>query len=513
MKSKITYLLFIFFLSLGFVSAQTVNIEGDPYGGNPYSTINDAIDAASDGDVILISGEHTEVVSFGKSITLRGSDPTTDIIQAAANPSTDGTGDSSLSVIRAEDTDVLDVTIENLGIRNGNTAENGGGINVDKVTDLITFRNLIIEDNYSEKNGGGIGIAGSNVELINCTIRNNESSLDGGGLILAPNNGAEINSVIDIKQSLIDNNISRNGGGIYINGNNNFGNDYTIDVNVENSTISNNDTFSPGGGAGGGAILSKGAVWTTNAGGDGTSGNVTLQLIHATVYNNTHGSSVKNGLQFTGPENSDTNFSAYNSIIVTADDPGEKAINFINTNTTDVVNCILGGLQNAGSFLSIIDDEAKNNEKGRTATFAGITSGLSDQGGSSDVFALDEGSNSVDYCTASVPVSVTIPSVDQRGFDRDDTADAGSFELGGTLSTKDVSSPKFSVYPNPTSDIINIEGINNTVKDVKIYSVLGVLKKQTKSSSVNVSDLSSGVYLVKILTTDNKNVTQRIVKK
>jgi len=496
------------------ISAQSVNIEGDPYGGNPYATITDAVDAANDGDVILISGIHTEVVTFGKSITLRGSDPTVDIIQAAANPSSDGSGDTAVSVIRDEDTDVLTVTIENLGIRHGNVSgDNGGGINVDKVTGLLTLNNLIVEDNFTDRNGGGIGIAGSNAEIINCTIRNNESSLDGGGIILAPNNGAGVNSEVNIKQSLIDNNLGRNGGGIYINGNNNFGNDYTIDANIENSTISNNSTFSPNGGAGGGAIWCKGAVWTTNEGGTGNSGNITLQLVHATVYNNSHGSNVKNGLQFTGPTNGETNFSAYNSIIVTADSPAQKALNFINTNTTDLVNCVLGGLQNAGAFLPIIDDAAKNNQKGKTATFAGITTGLTDQGGSTEVIAIDENSNSDDYCTATVPGSVMLPNVDQRGYIREGVADAGAFEFDGTLSTQNASSPEFYVYPNPTSDIINIEGINNTVKDVKIYSVLGVLKKQTKSSSVNVSDLSSGVYLVKILTTYNKNVTQRIVKK
>jgi hypothetical protein len=492
------------------ISAQSVNIEGDPYNGNPYATITDAVNAAEAGDVILISGVHTEVVSFGKSITLRGSDPTNDIIQSSSSPSNDGSGESVVSVIRDDDADVLNVTIENLGIRYGNAGDNGGGINVDKVTDMITLKNLIIEDNFSDSNGGGIGIAGSNAELINCTIRNNESTLDGGGLILAPNNGAEINSVIDIKQSLIDNNISRNGGGIYINGNNNFGNDYTIDVNVENSTISNNDTFSPGGGAGGGAVWCKGALWTTNAGGDGTSGNVTLQLIHATVYNNTHTSSVKNGLRFSGPSGVETNFSAFNSIIVTADDPGEKAINFINSNTTDIVNSILGGLQNGGSLFPLIDDAAKNNVRGKTSTFAGITSGLSDQGGSTQVLAIDENSTSDDYCTAAT--SVSLPDIDQRGYFREGVSDAGAFEFGGTMSSDNFVTPEFYVYPNPTSDFINIEESNTTVKEVKVYSITGKLHIQTTKKRINISNLAKGIYLVKINTHANKLITKKIVK-
>lgn len=506
MKSKITLLLYCLFLSFGVLSAQTVNIEGDPYGGNPYATITDAIDEANDGDVILISGVHTEVVTFGKSVSLRGTDPTTDIIQAAATPSSDGSGESVISVIRAEDTDVLNVTIENLGIRNGNADDNnGGGINIDKVTGLITLNNLIIEDNFTDRNGGGLGIAGSNAEIINCTIRNNESSLDGGGLIAAPNNASDTNVVIDIKQSLIDNNTGRNGGGIYLNGNQNFGNDFLMDVNIENSTVSNNSATSPAGGNGGGAIFSAARPWTASP----SESNLTLLLVHTTFYGNTHAANSKSGIQFGAA--APTNFSVYNSIVVSTDDVAIKALNFINSNTTDVVNTILGGLENAAPFNSIIDDESKNNERGRPATFAGLTTGLSDQGGSTQVFAIDENSNSVVFCTASV--SVPLPSVDQRGFIRDGVPDAGAFEFDGFLSTRNVTAPEFSVYPNPTSDIIHIEGVNNTVKDVKIYSVSGVLQKQTNSTSINISELSSGIYLFKITTNDNKSVTQRVIKK
>lgn len=46
-----------------------------------------------------------------------------------------------------------------------------------------------------------------------------------------------------------------------------------------------------------------------------------------------------------------------------------------------------------------------------------------------------------------------------------------------------------------------------------MYSVLGVLQKQSKNSNINVSDLSNGIYLVKITTHDNKTVTERVIIK
>ena len=355
MKHKITLLLVAVFTTV--VSAQTVSISG-----TSYNTITEAITAASNGDIIDITGVHTESIDVSKSITLRGTNPSTDIIQASAEALTDGQGSNVINIIRADDADVLTVSVENLGIRHGNASsnQNGGGINVDKVTGLLTLNNLIIEDNFTSKNGGGISIAGSNVNVINCTIRNNSSSIDGGGIIATPNNGEDINNTVNIKQSLVNSNIGRNGGGVYINGNIQYGDQYTIDFNIENSTISNNDTTSGAGGAGGGAIWCKVAQLVGGAAG---LGNINLKLVHATLYNNLHASAVKNGLRFTGPSGVTTNFSMYNSIVVTADDASQKVINFANAKLTNMVNSILGGLEEAASSLAIIDDAAKNNQR------------------------------------------------------------------------------------------------------------------------------------------------------
>ena len=53
MKHKITFLIIAVFTSM--LSAQTVSIEG----GSSYASISAAIAAASDGDVIYITGTHT----------------------------------------------------------------------------------------------------------------------------------------------------------------------------------------------------------------------------------------------------------------------------------------------------------------------------------------------------------------------------------------------------------------------------------------------------------------------
>ena len=404
--------------------AQTVTILGDPYSGNPYSSITAAITAASDGDVIEITGTHTESLSFNKNITLRGTNPVTDIIQAADVPGTGGSGSRVITV----NTTAGNITIENLTIRHGNSNAVGGGINLDKVTGLVTLRNLIVTNNFTTSNGGGISFAGSNVVLINSTLQNNTATLDGGAILAAPNNASAMSNVVTISQSLINANTGRNGGGIYINGNTTFGNNYKIDVNVENTTISNNAATSASGGLGGGSILSNSSVWTTVAGGDGVSGNVTLRLVHATVYNNTHAAAAKAGIVFNNVAT--TYFSAYNSIIVANNDTAIRAINFTNATTSNVVNCILGGLNAPnGPFL---DEPTRNNTRGRTAANAGLSGTLSSLGGTTQVLPITSGTlySGVNWCTA--PTGTSIPTVDQRGFTRDATPDAGAFELFST---------------------------------------------------------------------------------
>ena len=511
MRQKITFLLFAVLATV--LTAQTVSIQG----GSSYMTIQEAIDDSIDNDVILIDGTFTEVITIAnKSITLRGDDPTNDIIQAAGSASSDEMGSRVIS-LSASSTDpdplpVLTITIENLGIRYGNSssADNGGGINADKITGLLTLKNLIIENNHTGRNGGGLGLAGCKADIIDCTIQNNSSTLDGGGLIAAPSNGAGINNVINIQQSLIDTNNGRNGGGIYINGNKDFGNDYLIDVNIENSTISNNTTFSGMNGNGGGAIFSLAQTWTTNAGGDGSSSNLTLKLVHVTTYNNSHSNAVKAGLQFGGANT--TNFSAYNSIIVAADDVATKALNFAATNTTEVKNCIMGGIQNGDT--GFLDDASRNNKRGYTATAAGLTGTLADNGGSTQTIAIIEdvsGTNSSadDFCTADT--GLTLPTVDQRGYLREGVNDAGAYEYGGTLSVGDIAvKNQYKVFPNPARDWVNIVA-NQAISAIKVYSILGSLEKEVYNQKVlKVSDLSAGLHVM-VIESGGQSEIKRIV--
>ena len=94
----------------------------------------------------------------------------------------------------------------------------------------------------------------------------------------------------------------------------------------------------------------------------------------------------------------------------------------------------------------------------------------------------------------------------------------GTFSLCGysetTASIDDLLLDGFSSYPNPVSDVLNLEA-NTKIKSVQVFDVLGknviYSKPDTKKVTLNVNKLSSGIYTVKVLIAD-KIGTYKIIK-
>lgn len=85
-----------------------------------------------------------------------------------------------------------------------------------------------------------------------------------------------------------------------------------------------------------------------------------------------------------------------------------------------------------------------------------------------------------------------------------------------TLSSVSNTALKFSIYPNPFSDIVNIVGMNHTDNVAfNLFTIDGKLIKQGKleeNNQINLNDLSKGLYLLQ-LTSDGKTETKKIIKK
>ncbi|MCX8523387.1 choice-of-anchor J domain-containing protein [Chryseobacterium formosus] len=98
---------------------------------------------------------------------------------------------------------------------------------------------------------------------------------------------------------------------------------------------------------------------------------------------------------------------------------------------------------------------------------------------------------------------------DDYGQAEDYTLNVLDAQLAVNEATKKNSGLK--VYPNPVSDILNINS-DSKIKSVKIYDLSGKNVLETEKSSINVSGLTSGTYIV-TAQTENGIQSSKIIKK
>lgn len=84
-------------------------------------------------------------------------------------------------------------------------------------------------------------------------------------------------------------------------------------------------------------------------------------------------------------------------------------------------------------------------------------------------------------------------------------------DITATLSSKEFNTIQASVYPNPTTDVLNIE-TTESISNVIVYNIAGQKVLQANTQTLNVSTLQAGVYVLKI-ETENGIATSKFVKK
>ncbi|MEM6686983.1 MAG: T9SS type A sorting domain-containing protein [Bacteroidota bacterium] len=82
------------------------------------------------------------------------------------------------------------------------------------------------------------------------------------------------------------------------------------------------------------------------------------------------------------------------------------------------------------------------------------------------------------------------------------------------LSTPEVSFSDVQLYPNPVEDVLNITNTTN-IKSLEVYSIQGqvMLTQKNNFATVDMSNLRTGMYFVKLTDSTNNSSTFKIVKK
>ena len=201
-------------------SADTIIVDQNAF--EDFNNIQDAINAARDGDVVLVNpGRYYENVDFrGKSITVTGLDPNDPNTVETTIIDANGVG-SVVSFHRDEGPNSM---ITGFTITGGN-AKYGAGICCWEGSTPTIYR-CIITDNHAS-DGGGIYGGGS---ITNCTISGNSADVDdGGGLYDCDGNITNC--------TISENSADGDGGGLC-----------SCDGTITNCTISGNSARWNGGG-------------------------------------------------------------------------------------------------------------------------------------------------------------------------------------------------------------------------------------------------------------------------
>ncbi|MBP8792394.1 MAG: leucine-rich repeat protein [Lutibacter sp.] len=83
----------------------------------------------------------------------------------------------------------------------------------------------------------------------------------------------------------------------------------------------------------------------------------------------------------------------------------------------------------------------------------------------------------------------------------------------GTLSAESFNQElNWSFYPNPTSNVVIIKNTQEIILDITVYDVNGRALLSTTNPQVDISNLTTGVYVFKVKT-ENNEFTKRVIKK
>lgn len=207
---------------MGYASISITRVTPETlYVPSAYPTIQGAIDAADNGDTVLVApGIYDETIDFtGKSITV-----TKDAVEGLVF--IDGNGIGSVVTFASGETNLS--VLNGFVIQNG-FDENGGGIYLSENTSPTITNNTII-NNIAVTNGGGIYI-GANCQptIINNTIDANAAGSGGGvycsagslpafenNMVTGSISGGGIYSAAGPLPSMDYNNVWNNTGGNYV---------------------------------------------------------------------------------------------------------------------------------------------------------------------------------------------------------------------------------------------------------------------------------------------------------
>lgn len=373
--------------------------------------------------------------------------------------------------------------------------QGGSGVYIRDSSPVLTNM-IIINNTYTTGAGGGISIANSTPTISFCRVENN-TAINGGGILVS-------DSTADFSNIKIDNNIaSGKGGGIF-----------SAD---SNSTFSNIKVSGNTAIYGGGIYNHKSNPVLTNL---LITGNYSLErgggiynhqsspiITNTTISGNSGSQSGAMHNQAYGPQFVPTNPVIRNSIIW----GNSSGIN---------MGCLTCNPEYSYSLVQGVTTSGVNNNFAsdtnplfiNAPTFSNSPFSIGDyylQSGST----LINAGNNLFFAASQVP-DLSLVNTDLDGNIRinENVVDLGAYENNFSLGVQSFAVDKFSIYPNPVKDVVQIKS-TDIFKKVELWDSMGrlVLSQEILKNSFDMSGMASGIYIV-YASDGNKVIHFKVIK-
>jgi len=360
-------------------------------------------------------------------------------------------------------------------VENGKTSgsdypnQHGGGFMLDNSNAVIEHCTLKHNEATADDNGMGGAIyainTSSQTEIKDCLFTNNHSYGEGGAIKLTGDNGLLISNC-----EFYDNTVLYGGGAICLYG--------CYDTKIDHSLFIGNQTnYSSGGalyieGYCTRVVITNSTLYDNQAlGGDGGAADVVFSeasFTNSIIYNN-------NGYYS-------------NNIYL---DFGYAEINYCNTPMPDGAT----GSHNINTNPLFVD--ASNHDYNLQETSPCIDAGI-------------------DFLTITTAYNEVITVVDMDPSEYIGVApDIGAYEFDPNLLIQNKENEIFTIFPNPTSDLVHFQFEDNQIREIRIFDLSGKLISEkvinNMKADITVSSLDKGCYMIQLK--DNKGIfTKKLIK-
>jgi len=366
----------------------------------------------------------------------------------------------------------IDASFENIQI-----SSNGlGGMKLDGSSPQISKFEII------ENSGPGIlllgGINSGDQAVLKQGLIANNTSTNGGGVVVG------MEASLYMEEVSIENNVAVNGGGIYCN----MGYLEMVNINISHNEAEN-----------GGGLNIKG--WSS------------VTINNSLISNNT-------ALQFGGAILNEASSLQINKTTIADNTASETGSGidylFIENKVNTISNSILWSNYPQEIYtFSVIPEVQYSDIMGGYEGLAVINE---------DPLFIDADNNNYHLSWNTYPQESGFksPAIDSgdpaTAYDPDGTiADMGAFYFEQTIftATKENLALFFKVYPNPAREFININSEQN-IEKVQIINLAGQVvwenSNEFLNSKINISAMDNGLYIINVVTEGGKVLTEKLIK-